>query len=198
MTGTAKGDFEALDDWVQEYITKLEDEILKHEEDPEPVTKFDDSDLETVFKSLDPAAQTIVKSLYGELAQARAVAEQATEVAKAERQARIDREITDIAKGLSGLAMPEAEIVETLKAVHGTGAYDKTVEALTKASTAVKESRLFEEIGSAMPGGEITQQIDTIAKSLRDQNPLLTSEEAYVQALTPESYEQYINSQQGA
>jgi len=197
-----KGDFTELPDEALEYIEKVEDRVLEVEAERDelakkltaaeavatPVAKADESEAEDIFKGLTPGAREHIQKMETDLAEAQAIA-------KAERDARLDREFLAKAESLSGLAISAADLAPVLKGVGETSPelLAKVTEVLTAASNAVKESALFTEIGKR-GSTESAGKVEDIAKALQKADTKLTKEQAFAKALedNPALYTEYL------
>lgn len=192
-------------------LTKMdhEDLVAYAESLEEALTKADDSDdgstdeltLDDVLKSADPATQAIVKRLADDAEAARNEAETATNIAKAERDARLDQEFIAKAETLSHLGATPEEMTSVIKSLHATGStetYTAVMDLLAKADAAVAAGGLFTELGADTPTSTVGGDIEGIAKGLREADPTLTEAQAIAKALDsdPNLYSDYLN--QGA
>lgn len=200
---------------VAEYITALEDTVeatteALAAEDPEFAAAvagedFDMSDepqyeidadyevevdvddvADAVLAKADPAIREMV-------AKAEARAEQAEAIAKAEREARRDREFVAKAQTLPMISTDSGRLAQLLKAAEDYLDPEDTAELvsiLEKANAAIAESNLFAEVGTSV--AKSTPSLDAAAAEIRKGAPELTYEQAVARALdtNPDLYDQ--------
>lgn len=152
---------------VAEIRAKLKDSGDDGADDDE-----DDVEKSDIFKGLTPAAAAILK--------------QAQEIQERDKA----REFEEVAKSFGELTTPTPELGAALRVLSETDktAYETVTKALRAAAEQSKQSDIFKNFGSAAPGihangGNGTDDLETIAKSLRAGNSNLTEEQAYAQAL---------------
>lgn len=208
-------DFDALPEDVKKYIDTLEDvvvqtvnkavaqetpvaeattEVEKSEAETEtPVAKAEETE-EDLLKSADPRLAAILKS-------ARDEAAEATKVAKAERDLRVERELLAKAETYT-VPGDKSSVVAILKAATATGdaalisEIEKTFAAVTEV---MKTTDIFKEIGTDATGGTQESGLEKVTKSMLDANPTLTRDQAVAAALEadPTLYTQYNSETKG-
>ena len=150
-----------------EELTDIDAELAKlEEEDPE----------EAVLAKADPAIRELVEK-------AQAEAEEAQAVAKAERDARIHRELVEKAETLGSLPGSSDSLVTILKALDELDEETATAveELLTAANAQIEAGSLFDEMGSAV--AKVSEPIEAQAEAIRKDNPEMTAEDAMVAAI---------------
>lgn len=210
-------DFDALPEDVKKYIETLEDVVVqtvnkavseetpvpetetkveKAEEAPvepeAPVAKAEETE-EDLLKTADPRIVELVRKAQEEAADA-------TKIAKAERDLRVEREL--IAKA-DTYTVPgdKASVVKILKAATATGdasllaEIEKTFAATTEA---MKSSDIFKEFGTDATAAP-TSGLEKVAKSIQEANPTLSHDEAVSKALEadPSLYESFLAEKKG-
>lgn len=197
-----------LDPSVAEYVSKLEDAVVDladaveaaevETDEPETVDVADveKADLGVLLKSADPAVRAIIIKQQEAIEAAAVRVTQAEEIAKAERAARIDREVRDEAERLSHLGKAE-DVAEVLKALRETGDADlseQVVKMLASANKVADESHVFDEIGKV--GAPLTgpQAEAGIVASIRAADPSLSESQAVAKAYidNPSLYTEYL------
>lgn len=171
------------------YIEKLEDLVLQKEDElssllansPDELSKEDivfDTDLDEIAKNDPTVAALIAKA---DAAEARA--QEAEAIAKAERETRITSEMIAKAQGYSHLGSVE-DVAAVLKGLHDTDMelFEAVDSLLAKAEASIAESSLFSEIGKSTEPG-VGADLDSVAKSLRAEDPTLTAAQAVAKAL---------------
>jgi len=178
-----------------EYIEKLEDVVLSKEDEitallssTTDVSKEDnvyEETLEEVSKS-DPTIADLIEKY--EAAEARAT--EAEEIAKSERDHRINGEMIAKAQGYAHIGSVE-EVADVLKELHefDDELFAKVDSLLAKAEAAVASGNLFKELGQTTESS-VGADLDAVAKSLRTDDPSLTAAQAITKALElrPELY----------
>lgn len=174
----------------EEYVRSLEDKVIDVEGELEKaldanaeLQKSDDSsdDGEDILKSADPAVVELVKA-------AQAEAQAATEIAKAEREARIRRETLTKAEGYSALPVETDDLANVLYEAGEAMSSEnlaKLHEALAGANEAVAVSKLYDELGDPGEGSSaVEDEITKRATEIRKNDPTLTEEQAYDKVIT--------------
>lgn len=206
-------DFESLDDDVQEYITKLEDLALELKVDVETLTdqiekieleiSEDDGDGEDkekeaeLLKSADPSVVTLVKTLEAQVQSAQAEATSAQEIAKAERNARLERDFIEKAGSFENLPGSTEELGQLLKAlaeVLDEKTFAQAVTILEGADAAIAKAAPWAELGSTVAPEAGSGKLDELTKAHKEANPDLTYEQAMdaVLVANPEVYTEYL------
>jgi hypothetical protein len=173
-----------------------------------PVKKEDGSwDLSAVPEDQRPALELVLKTHDDELAELRKAnetekskADEAIEIAKAERDARETREYIAKSESLDKLAKDDSEFGEVLKSIARAeaekhlpeGTVEKLDTVLAAANEAVEKGALFMELGRAGHGesSDVEKQLDAKADEIRKSEPSLTKEQALEKAYNdnPELY----------
>jgi hypothetical protein len=177
------------------YIEKLEDLVLQKEDEltellsiPDDVSKEDnvfENELDEIAKNDPTVAALIAKA---DAAEARA--QEAENIAKAERETRITSEMIAKAQGYTHLGSVE-DVASILKGLHDNDfeLFEAVDGLFAKAESAIAEGSLFSEIGKTTESG-IGADLESVAKSLRAEDPTLTAAQAVTKALElrPELY----------
>jgi len=181
-------DFDALDPTVKEYVEKLEDALLESRDELAKAyakVEADEVQEDDILKSADPAVQQFVEEL-------RKQAEEAQSIAKAEREARLQREFVEKAEAFDNLPTNTEDLGALLKAIHevvDTETFGK-VEELLRTSDELIGKSAWDEIGSGMstPGAD---KIEELAKAHQQEHGG-TFEQAYAEVLiaNPSLYEE--------
>tara|TARA_Y100000310_G_scaffold120296_1_gene119032 strand:- start:2344 stop:3189 length:846 start_codon:yes stop_codon:yes gene_type:complete len=193
---TSDTDDSGLDDRIREIVNSMIDEAYKESETNDAIeassddTEEEEPEVEKIMKMADPEVQTLVKSL-------RAEAEEAKTIAKAERDARLNREFISKAESeMPDLPGSTEDTAELLKRAYNVDVeFGEALEDVFKASSqAIGESDIFKEYGSdAEADTEAMGKVEGIAKALREADPDLTDEQAFSKALdtNPDLYAQH-------
>jgi hypothetical protein len=131
---------------------------------------------ETVLAKADPVIQELVFKAQRE-------AEEAREIAKAERDARITREYIEVAKSLQMIDGDSEHLGRVLKSLSEHLPEDLASEVsslLVTANERLEKSALFGEIGTAVPA--VSSSVEALASEIRKAEPALSYEEAVVRA----------------
>lgn len=161
---------------------------------------YDDdmSILEELAKSVadEDSREAISKAMEAiEKADQRAAA--AEEIAKAERDHRLNQEYIAKARSYTGLPMDAKEFGPVLKRMHESDMSEEDIDVLEKALAAGSNtlSKMFNEIGN-FSAPVMNGDIESIAKSIRETDSGLTKEQAVAKALeeNPDLYSDYINN----
>lgn len=175
-----------------EIVTKIEE--LERERD-ELLAKLNelekgDTENEDVLQKADPEVLEYIHKVQAE-------AEEAKEIAKAEKEARLAKEYLEKSMNLPYIGEDRQEFADLLKTL--SGAVDETVleklEGLFKSVNAqLAESELFKEagMGGGVATGDAEAQIEAIAKKYVNEDT--TFEQAYDRVIKeqPELYERYL------
>jgi hypothetical protein len=176
-----------LPDEVVDYIEALETEV---EELQKAVDGDEPDDEDDLIEKADPEVRALI-----EKAQQRAEAAEA--IAKAERDARIEREMLAKAQKLVHVNDNTDELAKTLKSLHE--ANPELAEGIEKMLTAANEqiakSGIFSEIGLGGGDTTISKAIESRVQEIQKANPNLTREQAETQAYeeNPEMYDEQVN-----
>lgn len=170
-----------LPDEVVEYIEALEAEVTnlneavtKAKEAP-VVEKAEPSDpFEAALAKADPAVAEILKAQKAQI-------EQAEAIAKAERDARLEREFISKAEQLPMISDNKAELAGLLRTVAEklAPAEVEKVETLLKAANAqIAKGNLFSEFGRSGAETTVSKSVKAMAEGIRKDRPELTVEQA--------------------
>jgi hypothetical protein len=198
--------FEAVED---------DDDDFDGDEEGNPFDRSDERELASVGKSAsfasireelskamtDDARDEIIAKAFGQMAEYEEIAKTAQATAEQERQLRLDREYTEVAKNYSvGI---EADVLGPVlkRAAESLSRNDCVVlaKALASASTAVD---MFQELGSRGAGtnSDVFDQVEALAKSVVEKSADggLTTEAAITKAFASQTdmYDQYLAEQQ--
>lgn len=169
---------EALQVQVDELTKAAED--AKSEDDPEDL-----------LKSADPAIRELVQKAQDE-------AEEATAIAKAEREKRLDREFFEKADSLPNIEGETSELADLLKSVAGVvdaDTFAKLEEILRAADSQLATAELFKSVGveGEAEGDDAYGKLVKIAKRYQEADESMTYEAAFDQAVekNPDLYDEY-------
>lgn len=162
------------------------EELQKSDDDPAEEDK--------ILKSADPEVVELVKA-------ARAEADEAKEIAKAERKARIRRDLLEKADsdyGDIGASREDlADVLQYAGESFDADTMEKLHRVLGVANEAAQVGKLYEEHGGAGEAEtDAERQLLTKAEEIRKNDPNLTEEQAFDQALT-ENPDLYYESLKG-
>lgn len=210
-------DFESLDEDVQEYITKLEDlalelrddvakltdqieKIVVEEQEPSEEEKEKEAEL---LKSADPSVVTLVKTLEAQVEAAQAEATGAQEIAKAERNARLERDFIEKAGSFENLPGSTEELGQLLKALAeglDEETFAKAIEVLGGADAAIAKAAPWAELGSTFAPEAGSGKLDELTKVHQEANPDLSYEQAMDEVLqaNPDVYTEYLVEESGS
>lgn len=192
--------FDDLSEDVQEYITKLEDLALDLKDQVELLSKeSDDSDEEEVeevselLKSADPSVVHLVKSLQEQV-------DAAEEIAKAERDARLEREFIEKAAGFTNLPAKTEEFGRLLKALAESldeETFARAVDIYGAADAAIGKAAPWAELGSTIAPESGAGKLDELTKAYQGDHPDVTYEQAMDAVLVqnPGLYTEYLREQ---
>lgn len=184
-------------------VTTLAAQIEKAEADlaekDERIAKMQPTDPEAAEKEMLSKADPALRSL---IEKQQAAVKEAQEVAKAERDARLDREFLAKAETLPMIAEDKTALGGLLRRIsealsaEDAAAVEKTLKA---ANEAISKSNLFAEFGSG--GGEttISKSVEAKAEEIRKADPSLTREQAIAKAYDedPSLLQQAMTGQEG-
>lgn len=206
MTKLDDSVIKSLPDEVQEFLTEQQAALEKAETDVEELTKEladaqggdggegggEANPLDAVLKSADPVVREHIEKIQRE-------AEEAKAIAKAEQEARLDREYLSKSESMDGLPVEASEFASVLKTIGQSvpaETMDSLMEVLSKSSGLIKDSDFFQEIGKAGgdDDGSATSKIEKAAKAHMASDPSLTKEAAVSKALdeNPGLYAEYM------
>lgn len=160
------------------------------------VTKGEEDGLPTEIAKAAPEIQALWKSQQDQITQA-------TEIAKAERDARLTKEFTEVAKTFTNLPAVTEDFGVVLKGLHEVdpAIYEQVVTVLRGANEAA--NALYKSHGSSPVGdtnGSSLSAIEKAAAVIKQASPDLSDAEAQDLAMQrdPSLYAQYIAETQGA
>lgn len=176
----SKGD---LSPEVVTYIEALEaevDELTKAVEeglDDGPDEDEDDGDDEDTEQEVLAKADPILRGI---IEKATARAEQAETIAKAERDARVQREMLVKAEALMHVSANTEDLAKTLGALNTTDpVLAAQVETLLgAANTQIAKGALFSELGRGGGATTISKSVEAAVEEIRKATPSLTKEQA--------------------
>lgn len=182
---------------VYEYIEALEaanDELLSTVEKMQEEAEAEAEAVEEeILKSADPRLVEIVKA-----AEERAYL--AEQIAKAERDYRLEREFIAKADTLGNLAISAEDFGLVLKNIADSISeedFDTIWQVLSAANESVAKSGIFEEVGKSVGANDSDSPMNVIEKAaarIMNDNPSLSKEQAVAKALEADAtlYTQYI------
>lgn len=182
-------DFDALDPEVKGYVEKLEDALLEARDELAKAAAPETNEEEDIFKSADPAVQAAVEEL-------RKRADEAESIAKAEREARLQREFIEKAQSFQNLPTANEELgslLKTLAASLDEDTFGKIETVLREADGLIGKSA-WDEIGSGMTPSPSHDKAEELAKAMATEKGI-TYEQAYSEVLTehPDLYNEYLS-----
>jgi len=196
LTDILKGDFSALPAEVVEYIEKLEDTVIDLEAAAEAAPASTETETtevtkraepEDILKSADPAVRELFAKMQADLSETQSIA-------KAEQAARVDREMTDLAKSFPAIPVATDDLKTVLKSASADAdLLARVTDVLKAANEALATGALLEEVGKRAPGVmDAEDKVESIAKSLQKDDASLSYEQAYDRALqaNPDLYRQ--------
>lgn len=152
--------------------------------------------LPTEIAKADPEIQALWKSQQDQITAA-------TEIAKAERDARLTKEFTEVAKTFTNLPAVTEDFGVVLKGLHEVDPdiYEQVVTVLRGANEAANS--IYKSFGSSPVGDQSGSSLSAIEKAavvIKTENPALSEAEAQDIAMQrdPSLYAQYIAETQGA
>lgn len=182
---------------VIEYIEALEsanEELMASIEKMEADIEAENAEVEAeILKSADPRLVEIVKA-----AEERAIA--AENIAKAERDFRLEREFISKAGELDALPVNAEDfglLLKSIADVLSEEQYDSVWQVLTAANASVAKSAMFGEVGKSSAPSDNDGPMNVIEKAaarLMNDEPNLTKEQAIAKAVAADAtlYTQYI------
>ena len=176
---------------VYEYISSLEAANAEMIEQLEKAAD-EEAKAQDILKSADPQIVAIVKA-----AEERAVA--AEQIAKAERDFRLEREFIGKAAEMTHLPIEAEAFGKVLKAAAealDTEVFESLMSVLTAANEGIGSGNLFAEVGKSgsFENDGATSEINKAAARLMEANPSLTREQAVAKAVEsdPTLYNAYL------
>lgn len=174
-------------DTLQQTVTDLQKQVdeLKKGAQPSSSTSPEDD----IFKGMSPAAKELVMKLQKQ-------AKEAEELAKAEKEARLNREFVTKAAELKGLNVKADEFGPVLKAVAEKcpEQFEKLEAVLKTASNAILTGEVLKEVGSSgSSSGSAWDKIEKKAEELLKGETSLSKEQAISKVIQqePQLYEEY-------
>jgi chromosome segregation ATPase len=151
---------------------------LKEAEDNGLIVKSEDEQRAALIAKADPAVRALIEK-------AEQSAKEASEIAKAERDARLDREFISKAESMPMLAEDKTEFGTLLRKAHealGDEDFGKFEQVLKTANEQIAKGNLFSEFGHG--GGEttISKSVEAAAAEITKAEPTLTREQAIAKA----------------
>lgn len=187
-----KDDATELPAEVFEYIEALEAANAELTDQIEKMAQEEASAQEDILKSADPQIVAIVKA-----AEERAAA--AEQIAKSERDFRLQREFVSKAAGMphvAGDAEAFGTVLKTVAEAVDANTFDALMSALTSANESIDSGNLFAELGksSSFDNDGPSSEINKAAARLIEENPSLTREMAVAKAVeaNPSLYTEYL------
>ena len=190
----------ALPPEVQEAIDKADEEkaealakVAELQAQVDELTKTDGEgdESEDLLKSADPAIRELV-------AKAQQEAEEATAIAKAEREKRLNREFFEKADSLPHISGDTDDLAELLKSVSALvpeETFGKIEEILRAANEQIETGELFKTAGveGEVEGDDAYGKLVKIAKRYQEGDADLSYEAAFVKAVenNPDLYDDY-------
>jgi hypothetical protein len=176
-------------DGLEEEVETLSKQVEKSEEDlaakDEQIAKMapkDDDSAEEISKSLlekaDPAVRALIEKQQADL-------KRVEEVAKQERDARLDREFISKAEQMPMLSTDKTALGGLLRRVSDAlSPEDATeVEKILKAANAqIAEGNIFKTIGNGGADTTVSASVEAAAEEIRKADPTLTKEQAVAKA----------------
>lgn len=156
-------------------VTELQGQIEKM------VPKDDDADAEiqkSLLEKADPALRALIEKSQKE-------AEEATSIAKAEREQRLQKEFISKAESLPMISEKKDDLATVLRKAYDLGGeeYGKQVESLlTAANTQIAKGNLFSIRGSGGGQTTVTASVESAVAEIMKGDPSLTKEQAEVRA----------------
>lgn len=159
---------------VRDYINALE---AKVEELTKQAPKEEADPVKAAIAKADPAIRAVLEKQQQDIEEAQAIA-------KAEREARLEKEFLAKAENLRMISDKPSDLAGTLRKLHDLDAETATVveKYLQTANTQIAKGNLFLELGSG--GAEITisKSVEGRAEQLMKADPKLTKEQAVAMA----------------
>lgn len=145
-----------------------EDDLV--DDEPELVGVSKSYDVEDIMKS-NPEIAAIVKA-------AEERAETAEAIAKHERNVRVEREMIEKASSLTFISDDRDDLASLLRSLYENVPEEaEAVEKLFRsANSQLRESAIFKEVGSGLPG--LSDPVRSATEAIRKEQPELTTEQA--------------------
>jgi hypothetical protein len=193
---------EGLESEVDTLSKQVEDQEKSVEELTDTLSKMapkDDEAAEAISKALlakaDPAVRELIEKQQADLAEA-------TRIAKAERDARLDREFISKAEALPMLTEDRTALGGLLRRIsealtpEDTAAVEKMLKA---ANEQIEKSNLFTEFGRGGANTTVSANAESAAAEIRKADPTLTPEQALAKAYeaNPDLLAEAMTNQEG-
>lgn len=161
-------------------LTAKDDEITSLNETLSKSSPKDDEAAEEISKALlakaDPAVRALIEKQQADLKQVQAVA-------KAEREARLEREFVSKAEALPMIAEDKSALAGLLRRISDAMSAEDTAEVekmLGTANEQIAKGNLFSEFGNSGAETTISKSVKAKADELRKADPTLTEAQAEV------------------
>jgi hypothetical protein len=194
-----------LPEGVKSFVQKLHDQLVAAQAEltkTEPEVTEPEAVEAEVLKSADPAVAELVKSYQDQLTELQRKADQATEIAKREREARLDREFSEkVEKEFGFVVEDKAELASLLKRLYDSDAgLAGEVEGILKSANGrIESGEMFAEIGKSTPvvSTDAEGKLETLTKSIQERDSIDYST-AYIRAMeeNPSVYAEYLKETQ--
>lgn len=189
----------AKDDLAPEVVAYIEgletevDTLSKQVEDSETVITDLTDTLSKMAPKDDEAAQAIEKSLLAKadpairelIEKSQADAREAQQIAKAERDARLEREFISKAETLPMITTDKASLGGLLRRISDALSPEDSAEVekmLRAANEQIEKSNLFDTFGSGGANHTVSASVEAAAESIQKGDPTLTKEQAIAKA----------------
>lgn len=162
----------SVDDLTTEKTTLTE--ALKKAEDEGTIVKSEEEQRKALLEKADPAVRALIEK-------AEKDAEEAAKIAKAERDARLDREFISKAEAMPMLSEDKTALGGLLRRISEaltTEDAEAVTKVLTAANAQIEKGNLFTEFGSGGAPTTVSKSVESAAEELRKQDPTLTIEQA--------------------
>lgn len=185
---------EELEELLKDGDKELADTKAKLEEATKEDEKEDETDpVEKALAKADPAVAAIIRKMQADAEVSKKAVEEAQTIAKAERDARIHREMIAKAAEYQNIPGTPDEKVAIFKALgeHPDPTVIQRVEQMLKAANAqLDDSELFSILGKTRSDSSNNGEVEGKIGELRKSDPSLSHERAYakVMADNPELY----------
>jgi hypothetical protein len=187
MSKDAQAEMDSMIEYIEALETANSELMAKMDEAQE-----EESTEDSILKSADPAVVELIKA-----AEDRATV--AEEIAKAERDHRLEREYIEKASEYASLPVDPTEFGPVLKAAADAlddEVFDHLIKVLTAANEAIRQGSTFDEIGKAttFDADSGIGKVEQIAKALQANEKGLSYEAAVAKAVMddPTLYDNYL------
>lgn len=172
-------------------VTELQGQIEKM------VPKDDETSAEinkSLLEKADPALRALIEKSQKE-------AQEATEIAKAEREQRLQKEFISKAESLPMISESKDDLATVLRKAYDLGGeeYGKQVESLlTAANTQIAKGNLFSIRGSGGGQTTLTGNVTSAVEAIMKADPTLSKEQAEVRAYeqNPNLFDEALSAQE--